>query len=211
MRLLRALTVAAIVVVVSSGCSAVAAPTPETASASGPAHQTATPTPTPPSIDPADSASWLITSSGVGPVTLGAELDVARGALSHYTEAPADACANPRVRIFSAPDSPSVWLVLDEAGASVMGIRLENYAGAVDTVSGPRTEEGIGIGSTVPALQSAYTGLTVDTSTGPSLYSTVFPDGTWLTFSPHLDPDQQTIRVVDLWPGGTLFYELCAS
>jgi hypothetical protein len=212
-RLLQALAVAAIVVVVSGGCAEVAAPTGavETPSAPTPSHQMATPTPNPASTDPADPASWGITSSGIGPVMLGAELGVARAALSHYTEAPAASCANPRVRIFSAPDSPSVWLVLDEAGAHVMGLRLERYAGELNSAIGPRTEEGIGVGSTVHALEAAYTGLAVDASTGPTLYSTVSPDGTWITFSPHLDPDQQTIRVVDLWPGGTLFYELCAS
>jgi hypothetical protein len=212
MRLLRALAVAGIVVVVSSGCAGgvIPAPAEKSASASTPSGQPATPTPPPASIDPADPASWLITSSGVGPVLLGADLAVARAALSHYTEALAASCGNPRVRIFSATDSPSVWLVLDEAEAHVMGIRLERYAGEVAAVSGPRTGEGIGVGSTVSALESAYQGLTVDASTGPTLYSRVTPDGTWLTFSPHLDSDQQTIRVVDLWPGGTLFYELCA-
>ena len=203
-----AATIAVTFALLLSGCGPLGGAAPD--STSVPAPTASALAPTVESIDPFNASSWTISTAGVGPVEIGQNLQDARAALSHFSEQPADSCPNPRVKVFTLSDAQTLWLVLDEEGAEVVGLRLSDYEGGLGNPVGPRTIEGVGVGTTVDAMWAAYPDLLTDSASGVALFSSVAPSGVWLTFSPHLGEDQSLIRTVDVYPG-KLFYELCGS
>jgi hypothetical protein len=93
--------------------------------------------------DPADSNSWIIDFTGIGPVSIGQDLD--QDSLTGFRDVtPSDDCI----------------LAFDD-GSTRLDLILEDYHRGVVwdiTVStpGPRTREGIGVGSSRSDLLSAY-------------------------------------------------------
>ncbi|MET0783184.1 MAG: hypothetical protein ABWY53_02565 [Leifsonia flava] len=209
------LTVLAALTLLSGCATAAAAPSPTpspTASQTDVAAPTASPTPSPSpdAVDPANPGTWIVSSSGVGPVVLGDDLATAAAALAHFTERPASDCPNPRLKVYSFDGAPTVTLVLDEAGVTVTGLRLtdRDLAAGSDV---PHTREGIGTGSTIDEAMAVYPDMVVDAGSGMTNYSLPSDSGGWVSFSSGEFDTQDTVRVVDVYPGGPLFYELCAG
>lgn len=143
---------AAVAVVVSISAAVWLAPLPQqatpptpTISATPTPTRTATPTPDPMATPPvsASPAGWVLRPDGLGPVELGMPLEQAAAEVGGMTLACAGA--------YYGFDS-SLWI----AGWQTDVVNsVEWYARDGGTV-GPRTAEGIGIGSTIDEVRAAY-------------------------------------------------------
>ncbi|WP_157780398.1 hypothetical protein [Leifsonia xyli] len=159
---------------------------------------TSTPTAMPsatPAADPADPSTWLVTFEGIGPLVAGSELAAVPSELSAFTElaAPEEQC------------SAYVYRLADTLRASTSGGRTDHEhavdvtvswmgssdaPGPSDVAASPRTERGIGVGSTIAELKAAYPDLAVTHGGDVPTYG--ITDGTrWILFR-------------DLWAGGTV-------
>jgi hypothetical protein len=176
-----------------TGCAASPAPSPTATT-----EPTAAPTPTPsatPAVDPADPGTWLIDATGVGPVEFGAPAETEAADLTAaYTDVTdAAACS---VLMFDSAGSPSIWLSPDPGGAiNAILVTGETAEGSVYAGS-PRTEEGIGVGSTRAELIAAYPELadTVQDDVGYEEYSLAENAGTWIHFE--VEPNGLVVGIV---------------
>lgn len=143
---------AAVAVVVSISVAVWLAPGPQQATPPTPtASATATPTPTPTSTpDPVATppgstspADWVLSPDGLGPVTLGMLLEQAAAEVGGMELACTGA--------YYGFDN-SLWIASRQTGV-VNSVAWQ--ARAVGTL-GPRTAEGIGIGSTIDEVRAAY-------------------------------------------------------
>ncbi len=185
-------------------CAGSGTPTPSTtphaeASSTSPS---ATPTPV---QDPADPTTWIVSADGVGPARLGQSVAGAVAAMSSYVDVSDPAgCPNPRVT-FLGPAGSTVanaplLLIADEQG-SLVGIAF--------TESGPRTVDGIGVGSTAAAVAQAYPHAVPGTRGPSSVPNLVTVQGIpgWISFE--LDGGGTTIDQVSVTSGGPPPYEYC--
>lgn len=155
-----------------------------------------TPTPSPtPTVDAADPATWLVTFDGIGPMKAGVALDDVPGELAAFRQigAPEEQCAAYTYRLADTLKASAWGGVGDHTHAVHVGVGWtgsDDAPGAADIAQSPRTERGIGIGSTIAELQAAYPELAVTTAGAAPTYG--IGDGSrWILFR-------------DVWAGGTV-------
>jgi hypothetical protein len=141
-----------------SAPSSVASQSADTSTAS------ATPSATPTQSD-AGPAGWTVDFDGVGPFLVGEDVaDAVAAVPPPYAAAPASACPNPATQILQSDSSPTIWLQ-DLAGTG----RIDVVAVGGDAPGDPRetgspqTESGVGVGSSLEDVQSAFPGSTLET------------------------------------------------
>lgn len=167
-----------------TGCTA-ADPDPEpVATSSARAGETSTPAkstaPTEDPADPADPATWIVTGSGIGPVTIGR--DVGEFAtVGPYVEHDAQ-CPNPAVHRLASDGLAPMTLVADD-GTSVASVHVTSWGTDSLPVSSPKTAEGIGLGASLSDVQATYAGIAL-TSTSNETPQYAYPDGDgWVVFT----------------------------
>ncbi|HOA86160.1 MAG TPA: hypothetical protein PKH61_02000 [Microbacteriaceae bacterium] len=190
-RVLGALAAGAIAL---AGCAPSAeAPTEPSAGASQASPAPASPMPTlgpseaaPPAEPGSDPATWIVDLDGVGPIRVGGSIAEASDALvaAAYATQPPGSCESTAVNFASARAAPIV-LYSDE-GTDRMGVvtvgggvlSVEQRAGS------PRTIDGIGIGSTLADVQSAFPGGSMEEINGRFVVSGNASSGStqYLTF-----------------------------
>lgn len=116
-----------------------ASPTP---TPTPPPFPSPTPTPTAPAPDPADPTTWIVSQAGMGPLVIGMPFRDAIAAVPQAQDACGHAYSIRPDRLFFAswnggPDDP---------------LNVATWSRA----DGPRTAEGIGIGSTPDEVRAAY-------------------------------------------------------
>jgi hypothetical protein len=185
-----------------SGCAGPQAGVPSASPMSTEAPATATvaattvPTPTPePSItvDRDRPSSWIIDFASVGPLVVGGDIVTAKETMTSFTSVVYEGCAS--VTSYDKPDFPSI-VIPDRLGTGILEqIVLQSGSAAAVSANSPRTEQGIGIGSTLAQLQSAYPTLTYQDDNPNTVHYAVSDDGSnWINFS-IMDGVVQTIVV----------------
>ena len=174
----------------------------EATSSTRPSLHSPTPTPTPtpiptpgPSENPADPSTWLVTFAGIGPLKAGTELSEVAAELSGFEQlaAPEEQCSAYVYKLTSWSRATASGNATDHEHAVDVNVSWMGSAEAprgADVARSPRTERGIGIGSTIAEVQAAYPDLV---QTRPGAVPTYgITDGTrWILFR-------------DLWAGGTV-------
>lgn len=156
-------------VLLMSGCASepaaapTASPTGATTTATPPSTQSATPTSTPsptpsaPDIDPQDPSTWVVTQAGIGPLELNVPFDAAMQSMPADARNDAENCA---WTSFWSPQDASYQFVIgrDSAGAADAPVTVIDATSSPGTtlVVGPRTQEGIGIGSSLDEVAAVY-------------------------------------------------------
>ncbi|MBD3943905.1 hypothetical protein IF188_19620 [Microbacterium sp. NEAU-LLC] len=141
-----------------------------TASAS--AEQTPTDTPTPsPTIDSDDPSTWIITEDGMGPIALGDPFPEALALMPEGTRNDTTNCA--WTAWWNAPDqSYQVFAARASDSADdgpVINVSTDSWSDPA-VADGPRTAEGIGVGSTVDEVRAAYpAAIEMPDSIGPDI------------------------------------------
>ena len=168
-------------------------PTPSSAPVVSEPTSTPTPTSTRKPFAAEDPATWTISGSEFGPIALGgeaaAETDVFdRG---YMPLSVSDECPTPGYAGWVLEGDVSVEVFASDNG-SVYMVRLfstDPFVTADPAGSAPTTAEGIGLGSTLDELRTAYPGVrgpadalaspfwTVDTSSGPITFEVAEQDG----------------------------------
>lgn len=134
-----------------SGPSGTATTSPPTASST----PTSTPSPTQAAADPADVTTWTVSAQGIGPARLGEAFSDVTAALPAWTVVPgcswtaALSSVDQQVSAYFARNS-------DDAEGDVTTVTFEALADSVTPADGPRTAEGIGLGSTRDEVMAAY-------------------------------------------------------
>lgn len=161
-----------------TGCTPPEAPaSPGSSISSRPAQTPATEPPAahaPPAspADPAQPATWQIGFGGVGPLVLGEPAARQSAALAAFApEPPAEGCA---LRFVTAPSALRIGAGEGESGASSI-VLTTDHAG--DPAAGPRTAEGIGLGSTIDELTTAYPAARRTSQEGEGLITYAVTDG----------------------------------
>ncbi len=178
------------VALTASGCSgADPAPAPTvtvtvTPTATASAEPTDSPAPTPDadSYDPADPGTWLVSLDGIGPMRLGGTLpalqtelgltpDTCRAGVDSYS---LDGLAYTAVSGIdeSDPQAPIV---------AVRSLAVDSFNPSAEV---PRTAEGIGVGSTVAELQSAYPMIETYQNRGGETVYRISGDESTINFEP---------------------------
>lgn len=189
-------------------------PAPAPASTSTPAPtESPTPEPKPPIAvpapvgDPADPATWVIGFDGIGPVKLGrplAELDQETPTLNDETD---DMCRPSQVDLVGEHDLRLHAFATPEAEDTIASLYL-NARLPQDTEALPRTESGIGIGSTEAELLAAYPGIPVTGTFSTSTYYGIQDDsGTWIVFG----VGNERVEAIGVGPRNTLPKEFCPA
>ena len=121
-----------------------------------PSETAVTEEPSQPAADPDDPSTWVIGQEGMGPVSLGAPFEDARAAMPEGTGNDENCewtawwnATDEDYDLFAARASDS------DANGPVIVIDASAWADP-GSVEGPRTEDGIGIGSTFDEVQAAY-------------------------------------------------------
>ena len=193
------ITVALATVLAAAGCAGgdpaptVTAPAPTPSSS-----PTETPEPEP-APDPAaysvdDPGTWVIDYAGIGPFVVGSTLEGIEADLPH----PPETCrAGVDTYDFDGLGLTAVSGI-DEAdpAAPVVVVRLLAI-GTVDQAAQPRTEAGIGLGSTVAELQAAYQELETVQGMGGSTVYQLAADSRYISFEDMGSGEIQIISVSD--------------
>lgn len=148
---------------------------------------TSTPTPAVPVQDPADPSSWVIGFDGVGPVAIGAEMSTIPPLLPGWTDE-TDALCVPGQLDLMAPDGLTMdTFIFESSGDRVANIHLSWNRTVADgrPVVSPKTDRGIGIGSTREELLAAYPEIPVTGrySDIVDFYGLNNGSGTWIAFA----------------------------
>ena len=178
------------VALILSGCAGQSAESPAampTASAS-PTESVVAPTPTATATPTAEAVSldapesWLIGFTSVGPLNVGDQISVASQTMTAFTGTTYDGC--PSVVAYDRPDSPTI-LIPDRLGTGVVEqVVLQGGADPVALAAGsPHTIEGIGIGSTLDAMTSAYPAITFQDDKFTPHYAVTDGSGNWINIS----------------------------
>lgn len=147
-----ALIIGVLAVAAAAGCAT---------AISGPSPAPSEPDPTPPTAtteppvatngsDSADPASWIIEDGELGPIELGDDFDETLAELPDDW-APVEGCE--AVASWNGDEEFGVFFVRGEQG-TIETVVVEGGLG--DPAGGPRTEGGIGLGSTRDEVRSAY-------------------------------------------------------
>jgi len=127
--------------------------TTPTTSVPGPAGQSPT------DLSSTDPADWVISFRGAGPFDLGGSLaaEVAAAAPA-YEMVPAGSCPNPTTSILRSEANPTIWLQSTAEGSDEVALIAVGGDVLDDarTSGSPRTEEGIGVGSSLDEVRAAY-------------------------------------------------------
>jgi hypothetical protein len=190
------LTTIGVSVLLISGCARPAGDSDGTASdspsttASPTADPTAEPAPsTPVATEPTADAvpldapqSWLIGFTSVGPLTVGDQISAARGAMTAFTGTSLDGC--PSVVAYDRTDSPTI-LIPDRPGTGIVEqVVLQGGADPAALAAGsPHTTEGIGIGSTLDAVLTAYPDITHQDDRFTPHWAVTDGGGNWINIS----------------------------
>ncbi len=189
---------------VLTGCTTSSTPKPPHSSSAAPSPSS---TKTP--VDPQDSASWLVSSTGIGPFQLGANLAAVKSQLPSFADTTGE-CPNPNAT-FLTSSTLAVALLHDEHGV-ITGVGVGSPRGiptAKPTSPGPRTTSGIGFGATIPQITAAYPGaMPMKAQTDvPAYYVAKDQSGSWISFG-YFDGND-TVTSIDVWPGTLPPYEYC--
>lgn len=215
-----ALAIAATVAALLAGCTgADATPSPTTAPTStGPASRTpaaAEPSPTAPATsaaaDPADPSTWLVAFDGIGPMKAGAPLATVPDELRAFTQlsAPEEQCTayvhelDPDLKAANVATRQDAEHV---ARTSVSWMGSARAPGAADVARSPRTERGIGIGSTLEELREAYPELVVTHLSDVPTYG-VGDGERWILFRDLWA--EGTVTVIQVGTGTLIANEIC--
>ncbi|MDH6179996.1 hypothetical protein M2152_000178 [Microbacteriaceae bacterium SG_E_30_P1] len=197
--LLSVLVLAGVIVALVFFTSGNADPAPTTGpSPSATVAPTPTPAPTPSaSTDP--SASWTFESGSFGPITLGGD-GVQTGANLGWAPSTASECFTVQRSISGVVDPVDPrWVIgygafTDGRGIQWIDLRSVGNVGSLSP-DAPRTNRGIGIGSTEDELVAAYPEAIVTTDTGSYReYAVAAGDGTYLHFG--LGTDLVVFRLI---------------
>ncbi|WP_417554095.1 hypothetical protein [Microbacterium sp.] len=129
----------------------VAAPSKGTAPSSAPTQNE----PAAPKTDPADPATWTVTAQGIGPIELGGSFADAQATLPSWTGD--EQCT--WVDSWTSTDHSQTGLFArdhDDSDGDVNMVAFESLEDTVAPADGPRTEKGIGLGSTRDEVMAAY-------------------------------------------------------
>ncbi|EYT66500.1 hypothetical protein H489_0102435 [Curtobacterium flaccumfaciens UCD-AKU] len=204
-----------------TACSGPSAPTPtRTVTATvtpTPTADPGTPMPTPSptatgtAFDLSDPATWTISTKEVGPIALGGEVEGEIDDLAAAYTRSTDACpASPETTFWNRDDAPG--LIVIPRDGKVVGVTIGGLGPDPVTTNSPETDAGIGIGTPLTEVRSAYPDLqytgTYGEDQGPYSMWSVQADGRYMTFQ--LGMDGATVGAI--WVGSTamLPYEYCA-
>lgn len=148
---------------------------------------TPTPTPTPTStMDPADPSTWTIGFDGVGPVTLGPTPAEQRATLPAFSDETEPICVDELATLTSPAGLRFTFVLAADGSGRTAAIEFGNLgtSGADDRASTPRTTQGIGVGSTLDELLTAYPGIAQTSSYNGSSFTYALTDGRgrWIAF-----------------------------
>ncbi|MGX5682517.1 hypothetical protein [Schumannella luteola] len=174
--------------VLLAGCAPAADPAPSP-SPTATATATSTPTPTPtPTLDLSDPANWVIGFDSVGPFEFGQPIADARAAAAGASYVEGEGVPDCRVAFLSREGSPSLTLPYwpDDVVTAIWVRNLgdSNVLAQDLAAASPKTEQGIGIGSTRDDVVAAYPDYTVlgEEADFFTVYSVAGPSG-YLVFT----------------------------
>jgi hypothetical protein len=179
-----------------------AAPAPTSLSPSPVPSETPTPTPTEtptpaapavPPMDPADPGTWVIGDGAVGPLRLSESIKDAEAKLPGLSHDDGEVC---RSEMFG--DAPQIYIIVPPGPQETDPVHLVYIAfrGDVDgpdaaiVAKSPKTEAGIGIGSSLQDVEAAYPGVQPQVyprGDQPHYYGIEQTDGTWVTLDMNAD------------------------
>lgn len=177
---------------------------------------TETPAPTPTAAPtstraPDDLSTWTIGFDGIGPVTLGMPMAEVSGATPTMSDETYDICRPGQLDLV-APDGLALIVFGpaasgDRVGSLHLGFNFD--VGGDRTLATPRTDRGIGIGSTAADLFAAYPGIPETGSYGElsHYYGLDGGDGTWIVFGTLHD----TVNAITVGPSSTIPSERCPA
>ena len=183
-----------------------ASPTPSATVASpGPAVEassepSATPGTEPPAGD--DARDWTLSAVGYGPLRVGEAFDAATTEVGPYVRFAQD-CADPEFLRFSSDELGFMAVVLDDGMSTVESIWVSADG---EQVTGPATESGIGLGSDLATVLTAYPNATLSRETAHGGTYAVASGPTFLTFA----IDQGVVVSMAAAASGSPFREYCS-
>lgn len=149
---------------------------------------TASPTPLPTGVDTADPSSWIVTTAGIGPLTLGGSQKAAAvdAAAAYTVTAPGYDCPVDFYSPKSGSGAPE--LVTQAVTGDRIDLIMIGGLGTAAPAETPKTPSGIGLGATKDELLATYPdieNLTVSSAGGAvfgQTYGIEDAQGRWLTF-----------------------------
>ena len=137
-------------------------------------------------VDPSDPSTWTIDFNGVGPVALGSSFETQRDILPSFTDVTDSICSTGYLDL-KPPNQLTFIFMRPEDGSDVTaGIEFGNLGSKLrdDRPNTPRTEAGIGIGSTLQELQTAYPTIQQTGTYGDivTYYGITDGNGAWIVF-----------------------------